>query len=498
MLHQFNKRILKAISILVLFTGIFLSHTAFSQETQDSQIQPSEEQKPADYFESIKNNPFELEIFMKNFPKGGDLHNHLSGAVYAESYIQWALQDDLCILVEIYYFTNCGQVKPKHAQYIHLPLSMVLKYYPDYLNRLIDGLSMRNFSEEFGTKASADQFFTSFDKYDEPGDRHIVESLAEVANRAASQNILYLELMITINRSAIMDLGKKAGWNNNFTEFEKELKNLKIEKQVEAASKEIDNLLKLMKSFMNCGTINEDHGCKVKVRILAQGLREFPKEQVFAQIMGYFQLAKDNSNVVGVNFVMREDGPTALKDYEIHMEILEYFKKKYSEVNLALHAGELTLTFVSNPDDVTFHIDQAVFVAQADRIGHGLDIASENRKTEILAEMKSKKIPVEINLTSNALILGVTGKRHPYAIYALNGVPIVLSTDDEGVLRTTLSREYMIAAQTFDLDYADLKHLSRNAIEYSFLPQDEKIKMLAELEKRFKDFETNFPRLPVN
>ena len=23
-------------------------------------------------------------------PKGGDLHSHLSGAVYAESYIQWA------------------------------------------------------------------------------------------------------------------------------------------------------------------------------------------------------------------------------------------------------------------------------------------------------------------------------------------------------------------------------------------------------------------------
>jgi len=30
-------------------------------------------------------------------PKGGDLHSHLSGAVYAESYIAWAAEDGVCV-----------------------------------------------------------------------------------------------------------------------------------------------------------------------------------------------------------------------------------------------------------------------------------------------------------------------------------------------------------------------------------------------------------------
>ena len=30
-------------------------------------------------------------------PKGGDLHNHLSGGIYAESWIDFAAEDGLCV-----------------------------------------------------------------------------------------------------------------------------------------------------------------------------------------------------------------------------------------------------------------------------------------------------------------------------------------------------------------------------------------------------------------
>ncbi|WP_216593427.1 hypothetical protein [Sulfurospirillum barnesii] len=33
---------------------------------------------------------------------------------------------------------------------------------------------------------------------------------------------------------------------------------------------------------------------------------------------------------------------------------------------------------------------------------------------------------VEINLTSNAFILGVEGAKHPYPLYAAYGVPLVI------------------------------------------------------------------------
>ena len=48
-------------------------------------------------FAAIKNNPSLLVAFLREMPKGGDLHNHLSGAVYAESYLRWAAEDKLCL-----------------------------------------------------------------------------------------------------------------------------------------------------------------------------------------------------------------------------------------------------------------------------------------------------------------------------------------------------------------------------------------------------------------
>ena len=50
-------------------------------------------------YAAIRNQPLALEAFLREMPKGGDLHNHLSGAVYAESYLRWAADDKLCLVV---------------------------------------------------------------------------------------------------------------------------------------------------------------------------------------------------------------------------------------------------------------------------------------------------------------------------------------------------------------------------------------------------------------
>ena len=57
----------------------------------------SSEQAAARYLESVRHQPSQLLAFIREMPKGGDLHNHLSGAVYAESYIDWAAADGLCV-----------------------------------------------------------------------------------------------------------------------------------------------------------------------------------------------------------------------------------------------------------------------------------------------------------------------------------------------------------------------------------------------------------------
>jgi adenosine deaminase len=77
---------------------------------------------------------------------------------------------------------------------------------------------------------------------------------------------------------------------------------------------------------------------------------------------------------------------------------------------------------------------------------------------------------VEICLTSNDVILGVRGDEHPLPVYLRYGVPVALATDDQGVSRSDMTREYVRAAETYRLSYADLKRLARQSLEYSFLP----------------------------
>jgi hypothetical protein len=73
--------------------------------------------------------------------------------------------------------------------------------------------------------------------------------------------------------------------------------------------------------------------------------------------------------------------------------------------------------------------------------------------------MAKKQVLTEINLTSNAVILGVAGKDHPLPLYRKFGVPVSFSTDDEGVSRIDLTHEYVRAVETYDFGYSDLKQM---------------------------------------
>ncbi len=124
------------------------------------------------------------------------------------------------------------------------------------------------------------------------------------------------------------------------------------------------------------------------------------------------------------------------------------------------------------PDDLRFHIRSAVEVADAERIGHGVDVMQEDHPYDLLKEMATKRVMAEINLTSNDVILNVKGADHPFPIYRLSHVPVALSTDDEGVSRINLTHEYVRAAMAYPLTYNDFKQMVRTGLEHSFLPGD--------------------------
>src|SRR5689334_23952698 len=109
-----------------------------------------------DVFESVRHDPLLLRRFLEQMPKGGDLHNHLSGTVYGESYISYAADDGLCIDTQRLAVTACG--KDSKTQ---VPASDALRDSGLY-TRLLDAMSMRQFR---GTSESGhDHFFATFGK----------------------------------------------------------------------------------------------------------------------------------------------------------------------------------------------------------------------------------------------------------------------------------------------------------------------------------------------
>jgi adenosine deaminase len=222
-------------------------------------------------------------------------------------------------------------------------------------------------------------------------------------------------------------------------------------------------------SKLKCGTPEAEPGCSVTVRYLYQVLRALPQEAVFAQILLGFELASSDPHFVGLNLVQPEDRYVPIHDFREHMAMLDYLHGIYPKVHITLHAGELAEGLVK-PDDLTFHIRSSVERGHAERIGHGVSIMQENDPLGLMKELAQRNVLVEINLSSNDLILGVSGEDHPLPIYLKYGVPVALSTDDEGVNRSDMTHEYLRAIEGFNLPYGVLKNMTRQSIEHSFLP----------------------------
>ncbi len=207
----------------------------------------------------------------------------------------------------------------------------------------------------------------------------------------------------------------------------------------------------------------------MSIRFLFQVLRQNPPQLVFATTLLGFELAKADPDVVGINFVQPEDAYLAMSEYTRQMRMLDYLHGAYPEVHIALHAGELAPGLVP-PEGLRFHIRQAVELGHAERIGHGVDVMYEDDPQALLREMAQRHVMTEVNLTSNDVILGVSTNRHSLPEYRAAGVPVALSTDDEGVSRIDLTHEYARAATDFALGYRDLKQMARTSLEHSFLP----------------------------
>ena len=156
------------------------------------------------------------------------------------------------------------------------------------------------------------------------------------------------------------------------------------------------------------------------------------------------------------------------------------FKDSYAEakaagLRLTAHAGES-----GGPIEGPASIWAAINIG-AERIGHGLAAEFDSELMQILAE---RQIPIEINVTSN-IRTGCCASfdEHPLRRYFDAGLMVTLNSDDPPMFGSNLLEEYILAHTRYGFTLDQLRELSANAVEASFLPPTRKLALLAQIEQ---------------
>jgi adenosine deaminase/adenosine deaminase CECR1 len=466
--------------IYTFLFSIFI-HLGFSQSTNL-------------YLEKIRNNEAALTAFFSQMPKGGDLHHHYSGSVYAEPILEYAIKENFYLNIQTMMVSRVQPTEGNWETFATLKNQGTLDYYKQ---QIMQKWSIKDYNA--ATYPSDKLFFESFEKFMPAADEMFRTGLLELKNRAIKENLSYIETQLA-TIPAEVDL-------KDLIPFDSKLREMAAQKNEKAIVAFLDTIYvalqqKNMAAYaadFNTHFVAKMHSdlkiddARFTMRYQNFVLRFMEPTALFKNLIVAFISANTSPLMAGVNIVSPEDGATSMNDYWLHMIMFKYCHSRFPKVKYTLHAGELTLGLVQ-PEDLTWHIRSAVYDAGANRIGHGVDMAYENQSYQLLQYMAKNKIAVEINLVSNEFILKVKETRHPITLYKEFGVPIVISTDDAGILRTNMTEQYVLLAKRYkDFSYAEIKQLVYNSIHYSFIKEESvKNELLRNLDARFKIFEMNF------
>jgi hypothetical protein len=448
------------------------------------------------YFEKIRNNEAELTAFFAQMPKGGDLHHHYSGSIYAEPLLAHAIAEDFYLNTQTMTVSKEKQTVGDWVLFSTLQKNGELDAYKQ---KIMQKWSVKDYNNV--DYPSDKLFFESFMKFEPAIKNNFEAGLLELKNRAIKENVSYIETQLSTIPCAIK--------TDDLAKYNAQLRQMAASKNEKAVMQSLDSLYSIFiqkeakkyASDFNTNFVAKMHkelkidDKQFTMRYQNFVLRFMEPVDLFKNLVVAFISADSSPLMAGVNIVSPEDAETSMKDYWLHMVMFKYSHSRFPKVKYTMHAGELTLGLVQ-PEELTWHINAAVYIAGANRIGHGVDMAYEENSYELMRYMAKNNIPIEINLASNEFILKVKENRHPITLYKEFGVPIVISTDDAGILRTNMTEQYVLLAKRYKaISYTDIKQFVYNGINYSFI-QDPAVKkqLIQDLDNRFKTFETNFSK----
>jgi adenosine deaminase len=454
------------------------------------------------YYDSlIGNTPqlAELNLLTTMLPKGGDIHHHYTGALYAETYLDWVEKQKFCVY-------NNDDTEHHHEKFrINTATDSAhekdclsaaqIRSDDGFYRELLTHWSDKDFSNHDHEQSPPDkQFFDTFGFFSPATGYPASAGLAILKQQAKADNLQYIETML--KGAPAVDNPELATPINQLSP--------------EASVAEIDAALNHYADFLEHDATAQQKIADYRTALAnyAAGIddadftlrfqsyvsRNSAPGQVFAGLYSAFAAANDNKLVVGVNIVGPENGIVAMRDYRLHMQMFSLLKKRFPKVHLAMHAGELTLGMVP-PDGLRSHIREAIEIAGAQRVGHGIDVTYEADPDSLLAEMIKRNVAVEVCLSSNAFILGVEGQAHPVTVLMRHHVPFVIATDDAGVSRSSINAEYGLFISRYKPSYDFLKEVVYRSIRYSFLSEEDKVLQLKQLDQRFLKFEADVAKL---
>jgi len=198
---------------------------------------------------------------------------------------------------------------------------------------------------------------------------------------------------------------------------------------------------------------------KIKTGIIICGIRSISPEVSYQ--LAELAVAFKNRGVVGFDLAGVEENFPAKDHKEAFYLILD------NNINTTLHAGE---------DFGPESIHQAVHYCGAHRIGHGVRLKEDG---DLLNYITDHRIAMEICMTSNIHTGSVkTYENHPFKFYYDYGLRVTLNTDNRLISNTSLTKEFMLAHQYFNLKIPDFKEIIINGFKSAFLPHRDRTNMI--------------------
>jgi adenosine deaminase len=139
-------------------------------------------------------------------------------------------------------------------------------------------------------------------------------------------------------------------------------------------------------------------------------------------------------------------------------------------LGLTIHAGEVC---------GAFSVSDALDLVRPSRIGHGVRAIEDPALVERLAELGTV---LEVCPGSN-IALQVFPDFESHSLKALKaaGVRVCINSDDPPFFKTSLAREYDIAAEVMGFTDAEIDAMTRVAIEAAFVDEATRAALLARL-----------------